>query len=168
MATTPEIKSIFAEHDESLYWMALVITADAELAKRSIISASGLAATAGGVFRDWLSQWAHMATARMAVQAVKEPILAAAVCYSDWICKHSSHDVLEEQQINALRNLDPRAIARDLDPLARAILVLHGCHHASISDCAILLSVTRKYVLRAYCHVLQWRCGNIRGCNFGK
>lgn len=163
MATTLEIKSIFAGHDESLYWMALVITADAELAKRSIVSASGLAATAGGVFRDWLSQWAHMATARMAVQAVNDRILPAAECYSEWICNHSSHDALEEQQINALRTLDPRAIARDLDPLARAVLVLHVCHHASISDCAILMRVPRKYVIRAYCHVLQWSTAGVFG-----
>jgi len=161
-ATSGEIKSIFAGYNESLYWMALVITADAELAKQSVVNASELASTAGCVFHDWLTQWAYAATARAAVQAFNEPILDAVPCYSDWICNHSSHDVLEESQINALRKLDPQEIARDLDPLARTVLVFHGCHHASISACAMLLRVPRKYVLRAYCRALQWELESIQ------
>jgi len=162
-ATSGEIKSTFAEDGESLYWLALVITGDAELAKTSIVRATGIAATAGFVFRDWLSQWAHTATARAAISAVDEPILVAAQCYSHWICNHSNHDVLEERQIKALRKLEAKAIARDLDPLARAVLVLYGCHYASISDCAILLRVPRKYVLRAYCRALQWSSAEVFG-----
>jgi len=155
-ATSGEIKSIFGEYSESLYWMALVITADTELAKQSVVNASELASTVGRVIRNWLRQWVYTATARAAVQAIKEPILDAVPCYSDWICNHSSHDLLEERQINALRKLDTQEIARDLDPLARTVLVFHGCHHASISACAMLLRVPRKYVLRAYCRALQW------------
>jgi len=155
-ATDEEIKLIFAENEETLYRMALTITADPVLAKQSVVNATALAATAGCVFRDWLTQWAHTATALAAVQTVNKPILAAALGYSDWICNHPTHDMLEEHQINALRKLDPRAIARDLDPLARAVLVLHGCHQASISDCAVLLRVPRKYALRAYCRAVQW------------
>ena len=161
-ATSGEIKSIFAEYYESLYWIALVITADTELAKQSVVSASELASTAGCVFRDWLSQWAYAATARAAIQASNQPILAAVQRYSDWICNHSSHGVLEEHQINALRELDPQEIARDLDPLARTASVFHGCHHASISACAMLLRVPRRYVLQAYCRALQWELESIQ------
>ena len=155
-ATGEEINLIFAKNEETLYRMALTITADPELAKQSVVNATALAATAGCVFRDWLTQWVHTATALAAVQTLNKPILAAALGYSDWICNHPTHAVLEEHQINALRKLDPRVIARDLDPLARAVLVLHGCHRASISDCAILLRVPRKYALRAYCRAVQW------------
>jgi len=161
-ATSGEIKSIFGEYSESLYWTALVITADAELAKQSVVNASEFDSAAGCVFHDWLTQWAYTATARAAVQAFSQPIHAAARCYSDWICNHSRHDVLEEHQINALRKLDPREIARDLDPLARTVLVFHGCHHASISACAMLLRVPRKYVLRAYCRALQWELESVQ------
>src|SRR5271157_2036930 len=43
-----------------------------------------------------------------------------------------------------------------LDVLARAVLVLHGCHRASFEDCVLLLNVPLQSAVGAYCTALEW------------
>ena len=69
--STAEIQDPFADQSESLHWTALMITGTAEMAERSVIDATGLAETSSREFRDWLVLWAHLATARTALNAVR-------------------------------------------------------------------------------------------------
>lgn len=155
-ASKSEIQAAFAEQEESLYWTALAITGNCDLAKQSIVDAGGLAETNSYVFREWLIRWAQSATARAAAQTVRESIHAAAGEYAHWTCSHSNHELLLQEEVALLRKTSPHDIVRALDPLARAVLILHGCQHASIADCSLLLSVPLRCVLGAYCRALQW------------
>ncbi len=151
-----EIQDPFADQSESLHWTALMITGTAEMAERSIIDATGLPETSSRDFRDWLVLWAHLATARTALNAVRLSIQETAKGYGDWTCSHKGHEPLSWAEIRRLQELDAGKVVQQLDVLARAVLVLHGCHGASFEDCVFLLNVPHQSAAGAYCKALQW------------
>ena len=151
-----EIQDPFADQSESLRWTALIITGAPEIAERSIIDATGLAETSSREFRDWLVLWAHLATARTALNAIRSSIQEAAKRYADWTCSHHSHEPLSWAEIQKLQQLDAGEVVQQLDVLARAVLVLHGCHGASFEDCLFLLNVPPQAAVGAYCTALEW------------
>ena len=154
--STAEILDPFADQSESLHWTALMITGNAEMAERSIVDATGLAETSSRDFRDWLVLWAHLATARTALNAVRSSIQETAKRYADWTCSHKGHEPLSWAEIRRLQELDAGKVVQQFDVLARAVLVLHGCHGASFEDCVFLLNVPLQCAVGAYCTALQW------------
>jgi hypothetical protein len=162
IASRSEMKATFEEEGEYLFWITLLITGDATVARQSIVNASELSSSGTGVFHDWLIRWAHSATARVAVEKVRGVIQALANRYADWDCAHSDHNVFSNDEIQLLRRVDPHEIIAALDPLARSVLVLRAVQHASISECASILGLRRRCVTGAYCHALQWE--NQRRC----
>jgi len=164
LVSNHEIKSVFAEQRDYLYWTSLVITGDDAIAEQAMVNASDLSAHWSGVFRDWVIGWANHVTVRAAVRAVHDLISASAKRYADSSPEASDNDVLydvrsevlADDQIASLRRVDPRDIVAALDPLARSALVLRGIQHASIADCALLLDVPRQIVAAAYRHALRW------------
>src|SRR5271165_4108397 len=154
--STAEIQDPFADQRESLYWTALMITGTAKMAGRSVIDATGLAETSSREFRDWLVLWAHLATARTALNAVRSSIHETAKRYADWTCSHHSNEPLSWAKIRRLQELVAGKVVQQLDVLARAVLVLHGCHGASFEDCVFLLNVPLQSAVGAYCKALQW------------
>jgi len=164
LVSSQEIKSVFAEQRDYLYWTSLVITGDDAMAEQAMANASDLSAHWSGVFRDWVIGWANHVTVRAAVRAVHDLISQSAKRYSGSSCETPDHDdpsevlsvVLSSDQIVSLRRVDPRDIVAALDPLARSALVLRGIQHASIADCVLLLDVPRQIVADAYCQALRW------------
>ena len=160
LVSSQEIKSVFAEQRDYLYWTSLVITGDDAMAEQAMANASDLSAHWSGEFRDWVIGWANHVTVRAAVRAVHDLISQSAKRYSGSSCEASDYDVLSEVlsngQIVSLRRVDPRDIVAALDPLARSALVLRGIQHASIADCVLLLDVPRHIVADAYCQALRW------------
>jgi hypothetical protein len=164
LVSSHEIKSIFAEQRDYLYWTSMVITGDDAIAKQAMVNASDLSASWSGVFRDWVIGWASHVTVQAAVRAVHDLISASAKRYSGSSCETSDYGVssevlsvvLSNDQIASLRRVDPRDIVAALDPLARSALVLRGIQHASIADCALLLDVPRQIFADAYCQALRW------------
>jgi len=154
--STAEIQDPFADQRQSLRWTALMITGTAEMSERSTIDATGLAETSSRDFRDWLVLWAHVATARTALNAVRSSIQEAAKGYADWTCSHKGHEPLSWAEIRRLQELDAGKVVQQLDALARAVLVLHGCHAASFEDCVLLLDVPLQSAVGAYCTALEW------------
>src|SRR5271165_2237826 len=154
--STAEIQDPFADQRQSLRWTALMITGTAEMSERSTIDATGLAETSSRDFRDWLVLWAHVATARTALNAVRSSIQETAKRYADWTCSHHSHEPLSWAEIRRLQELDAGKVVQHLDVLARAVLVLHGCHAASFEDCVLLLDVPLQSAVGAYCIALEW------------
>lgn len=150
------IQDPFADPSESLHWTALMITGTVEMAERSVIDATGLAETSSREFRDWLVLWAHLATARTALNAVRSSIQETAKRYADWTCSHRSHEPLSWVEIRRFQELNAGEVVQQLDVLARAILVLHGCHAASLEDCVLLLNVPLQSAVGAYCTALDW------------
>jgi DNA-directed RNA polymerase specialized sigma24 family protein len=163
IASRREIKATFEEEGDYLFWIALLITGDATVARQSIVNASELSSSGTGVFHDWLIRWAHSATARVAVEKVREVIQASANRYPEWDCAHGDHNVFSNEEIQLLRQLEPHEIIAALDPLARSVLVLRAVQHASISECASILGLRRRCVTGAYCRALQW--ANQRRCS---
>jgi len=164
LVSSHEIKSIFAEQRDYLYWTSMVITGDDAIAKQAMVNASDLSASWSGVFRDWVIGWANHVTVQSAVRAVHDLISASAKRYSGSSCETSDYDapsevlsvVLSNDQIESLRRVDPRDIVAALDLLARSALVLRGIQHASIADCVLLLDVPRQIFADAYCQALRW------------
>jgi DNA-directed RNA polymerase specialized sigma24 family protein len=155
-ATAQEIQATFDAEREDLFWLAFIITGDSAAAQKVIVDASGLQRTASTIFRDWLSRWAHSATAREATRNVHQIASVSARSYSEWSCAHGEHELLAEEQQVLLRQIEPLEVIKSLDPLARSVLILRGIQNASVSDCTILLSVSRRAVMGAYCHALTW------------
>jgi hypothetical protein len=155
-ATPDDIRSAFTRDFDFLYWVALVITGDSILAKRSLVRASELSGNERPLFRDWLLHWARTATAQRAIGEVQGHIVSAGARYLNATCSHRTHELLNEEQIDSLGRIEPFSIISELDPLARAALVLRGIQHCSILDCAISLNTPAKCVLSAYCHALNW------------
>jgi hypothetical protein len=154
-ASAQEIRAVFEELNQALNWTAVIITGESSLATHSVVNAGELAETNNYVFREWLVRWAHTATARSAIQNVSESIRSAAQRYPT-TCSHSTHPLLSSEEVSQLHLISPDEIVESLDPLARAVLVLHGCQHATLADCALLLRVPGKCILPAYCAALQW------------
>jgi hypothetical protein len=155
IVSKPETQVAFAEQKESLYWTALMITGNAELARQSIVDATSVTETNSYAFRAWLVRWAHLATARVALNAVRSSIHETAA-YADSTCSHRKHKPLSPTEIRGLHELDAHAVIQQLDILARTVLVLYGCQHASLADCVLLLNVPLRCVVGAYCRALQW------------
>ena len=141
IASRSEIKATFVEEGDYLFWIALLITGDATVARQSIVNASELSSSGTGVFHDWLIRWAHSATARVAVDKVREAIQASASRYADLGCTHGDHNVFSNEEIQLLRQVEPHEIIGVLDPLARSVLVLRAVQRASISECALILGL---------------------------
>lgn len=154
--STAGIQDPFADQSESLHWTALMITGTREMAERWVIDATSLADTSSLEFRDWLVLWAHLATARGALNAVRSSIQETAKRYADWNCSHHSHEPLSWAEIRRLQELDAGKVVQQLDVLARTVLVLHGCHAASFEDCVSLLNVPLQSAVGAYCTALEW------------
>jgi hypothetical protein len=133
-----------------------MITGTAETAERSVIDATGLAETSSRDFRDWLVLWAHLATARTALKAVRSSIHETGKRYAGWTCSHKDHEPLSWVEIRRLQELDTGKVVQQLDVLARAVLVLHGCHRASFEDCVLLLDVPLQSAVGAYCTAHEW------------
>lgn len=156
MRSTAQPQDPFADQTASLRWTAVMITGDAELVERSIIDATSLAQTRSPEFRDWLVLWAHLATARSALSAVRASLQHAARHYADCAYSHYSHEPLTMADVQALQKLDTTDIIQQLDPLARALLVLRGCHGAMFNDCMFLLNVPLHSAVAAYCIAVEW------------
>lgn len=151
-----DVKGAFVKQKESLYWTASMITGNTESAEQSIVDATGLANANGGAFRDWLVEWAHVATARGAVNAVRSSIGEAASKYADSSCSHRRHEPLSPAEAQLLHEMNALAITERLDVLARTVLVLYGCLRLSFSDCTLFLNLPLQSVLGAYCRARHW------------
>ena len=171
---SPDTQDPFADQCQSLRWTALMITGDAKLADQSIIDATGLAHTTSRDFRDWLVLWAHLATARRAFDAVRASIQEMGKRYAGWTCSHGRHEPLPWAQVQSLQEMKVEVIVQQLDVLARAVLLLRGCHQASFEDCVFLLNVPLQSAVGAYCTALQWYeaftqpAGNIQTAHFSQ
>lgn len=155
VASSCEMETVFKD----VYWIALLITGEAAVANESILCASQLSASAGGVFCDRLIRRVRSVTARSAVRTARRLISTSASNYAAASPERSGFKVLSDEEIRSLYQVNPREVTTELDPLSRSVLVLRGMQRASISDCELLLAVPRRYIINAYCHaMLWWKC----------
>lgn len=155
-ATLDRTQTEFAEQRESLRRSALIITGNEVLAEQSIIDAAGLANTDNRAFRKWLVQWGDLATARVAIHAVRTSIRETSAQYATWNCSHGKHKPLSSVERDSFRELDAQTTIQQLDVLARAVFVLHGCQGLSLLECVDLLNVPLPSATGAYCKAQDW------------
>jgi hypothetical protein len=87
---------------------------------------------------------------------VRSSIQQSAERYAGWTCSHHSHEPLSLTETRILQELDANVPIKQLDALARAVLVLRGCHGAFFDDSMFLLNVHVHSAVGAYCTAVEW------------
>ena len=160
-ASIADIACCFNDEKDALFRLAFLITGDKAQAEACVINAYETTLQGETPFRDWVFEWAKSATVRGAIRMRLDEIRRWESGYKDSYCEHPEHlfrETVAEQQLMAesIWRIDPGLVVAELDPFARAILVLRGILHASVRDCAVLLNVFRESVVAAQCQIGTW------------
>src|SRR5208283_3294938 len=141
-----------ANAEDILFRLAFLITGDQAQAEDSIIRAYELAEQGEMPFRERQFECANCATVRSAIQSRLADIRECKDLYESSDCKQPKRRpqvIRPELQATteSILHLDPEMVITELDPLARAILVLRGVLRASVRDCSIQFNMSSKSVL---------------------
>ncbi len=153
---------IYCSNEENiLFRLAYLITGDEVQAEDSIIAAYDLAEHGETPFRDWRLEWAKCATVRSAIEARLDEIRGCEDRYKNSDRKRPRHrpQVMSHDlpaMTESVLCLDPERVISELDPLARAILVLRGVLRSSVRDCSIQLNVSCESVLAVQHRITKW------------
>ena len=143
-ATQDEFCRIFAEDENALYLLALLLTADASKAEQCFVAGLDDSIQGNRVFKEWVRSWSRRMIIKNAIRMI-------------------SH---APGQVNgAPRVSDSGAVTLDLGseltavlqlaPLERFVFVMSVLEGYSIQDCSILLNCTRQYIEIAQAGSLQ-------------
>ena len=160
-ASPAEIVACFQDQGNVLGRLAFLITGDQATADQAVVQACEITLQGNSPFRDWLLEWAKVATIASAISHKTEAIRICEAAYKDRRCtdvEHLSQGDAEERaaSLNLIFEADPQKLLAELDPLCRAVLVLRVAIRSSIQDCALRLNVSRAAVLGANCHAMTW------------
>ncbi|MBZ5664144.1 MAG: hypothetical protein LAO30_06020 [Acidobacteriia bacterium] len=160
-ASVLEVLACFRDERSLLFRLALLITSDEATANQSVVNACETTVQGHSPFRDWLTEWAKAATITSAICRCIAAIRSCEAAYKDLRCSHSEHlsqgdDAEREHRLSVVLSTDPRVVIAELDPLARAVLVLRLALRSSIQDCVLRLNVSRAAILAANCHAMTW------------
>ena len=160
-ASPAEIVACFQDQRNVLGRLAFLITDDQATADQAVVQACEITLQGNSPFRDWLLEWAKVATIASAIARGTEAIRICEAAYKDRRCPHVEHlsqgDAEERAaSLDLILGADTQKLLAELDPLCRAILVLRVAIRSSIQDCALRLNVSRAAVLGAYCHAMTW------------
>ena|ERR1700722_6603992 len=158
-ASVSEVEACFRDERDLLFRLAWLVAGDKAIAEQSVVNACNITVQGHSPFRDWLTEWAKSSTIMSAISKTLDAIRSCEQAYKDLRCPHSEHrgqynDV--ERCMSFLVGFDPSIIIAEIDPLARAVLVLRTATRASIQDCALRLNVSRSIVLAANCRAMTW------------
>ena len=143
-ATQDEFCRIFAEEENGLYLLALLLTADASKAEQCFVAGLGDSIQGNRVFKEWVRSWSRRMIVRNAIQMISPT----------------------PGQVNGAPHVsDSGAVTLDLGseltavlqlaPLERFVFVMSVLEGYSIQDCSILLNCTRQYIEIAQAGSLQ-------------
>jgi DNA-directed RNA polymerase specialized sigma24 family protein len=136
-ATAGEFCQIFSKNMESLYTLALALTADKATAEACLLSALEECKKTASVFRQWAHSWSRLAVIESAIRLVR-PL---------------ANDVAEEVRVvsdDVIEKSGPvAAYVSKLKPFDRFAFVLSVLDRYSVRDCAILLKCRPQEIQRA-------------------
>jgi DNA-directed RNA polymerase specialized sigma24 family protein len=160
-ASAAEIVACFHSEGARLGKLAFLITGDQATADQAVVRACEMTLRGNSPFRDWLFEWAKVATIASAISNGTEAIRICEGAYKDRRCPHVEHlsqgdDEERAANLDLILGTDAQTLIAELDPLCRAVLVLRVAIRSSIQDCALRLNVSRAAVLGANCHALTW------------
>jgi DNA-directed RNA polymerase specialized sigma24 family protein len=160
-ASSAEVIACFQDQRNILGKLAFLITGDRATADHAVVQACEITLQGNAPFRDWLLEWAKIATITNAISRATEAIRVCEATYKERRCSHVEHlsqgnDAERSASLDLLLVADTQTLLAELDPLCRAVLVLRVAIRSSIQDCALRLNVSRPAVLGANCHAMTW------------
>lgn len=148
------IGGVFSQYREELQWLANLLTGNEMVAAACVVDACALAESENPCFREWLLEWARLATIRSAVQVQQKRIAQLSFAYLQRRCIHGGHTALSSDWREILVEESSAVIAR-LDVLSRSALVICGLEKLSAYEAAVLLGIDPAAVEGAYCAAIK-------------
>src|ERR1700730_13104114 len=90
-ASPAEIVACFQDQRNVLGSLALLITGDQSMADQAVVQACEITLQGNSPFRDWLLEWAKIATFASAISRRREAIRFCEAAYKDRRCPHVEH-----------------------------------------------------------------------------
>jgi hypothetical protein len=143
-ATRSQFCQIFAEDENALYLLSLLLTADASKAKQCFVAGLEDSIRGNPVFKEWARSWSKRMIVKNAIRMISP-------------APGKMNDVLHVSDSDAVPlDLGGELTAvLQLVPLERFVFVMSALEGYSIQDCSILLNCTRQYVENAQAGALQ-------------
>ena len=143
-ATQDEFCRIFAEDENALYLLSLLLTADASKAEQCFVAGLEDSIRGNPVFKEWVRSWSRRMIIKSAIQMISPT----------------------PGQVNGTRHVsDSDAVALDLGseltavlqlaPLERFVFVMSILEGYSIQECSILLNCSKQDVVITQTRALQ-------------
>jgi len=139
-ATSDDFQRIFSEKMNSLYWLALLLTADAGKAEQCFVAGIGDSVEGNPVFKEWAYSWARRTIIQQAIRMIepaRERLTSA-----------------DTEQVGLEVEPGLRPILK-LDALERFVFVMSVLEGYSNQDCSILLGCSRQAVANARARALE-------------
>lgn len=166
-ASAAEVVHCFRDQSLVLRNLAVLITGDPVVADECIVEACENTFRGNTPFREWLFEWAKVATITRAVSRQAAAIRSCEATHLYQHCTHPEHLSLIDAEERAtcldfLLQCDAQEIIDQLDPLCRAVLVLRVATRSSFHDCVLRLNISRAAVLAANCLAMAWVSAQMR------
>ena len=160
-ASVFDVVACFRKERALLFRFAFLITGDKTAAEQSLINACEMTIKGHSPFRDWLTEWAKVATVTHAVLHCISAIRGCEALYEGQQCTHAEHlsqgdEANLEQALRVILQTDPEILIDQVDALSRAVLVLRVAIRSSIHECVLRLNVSRTAVIAANCRAMMW------------
>src|SRR5580700_7787974 len=139
-ATSDDFCQIFTEEMNSLYLLALLLTADPGKAEQCFVAGIGNSVEGNPVFREWSRSWAKRTIIQNAIRMIKP-----------------AQERLTVANTEPVRlKIEPRLAAiLELDALERFVFVMSVLEGYSHQDCSVLLESSRQTVVEARSRALK-------------
>jgi hypothetical protein len=143
-ATRADFEKIFTEDMHGLHLLALLLTADQELAERSFVAGLEDSIHSNPVFRQWARSWSKRAIIKNAIKLVPLSVDQSAAPAI------SVQAQTGDSQADALITC-----VTGLKPLQRFVFVMAVLEGYSTAECSALLSCSPQRIVAAKAEVLQ-------------
>jgi hypothetical protein len=145
-ATQDEFCRIFAEDDNALYLLSLLLTADASKAERCFVAGLEDSVQGNRVFKEWVRSWSTRMIIKNAIQMISpasgqmNPNPAPLVSDSDAVALDLGREL---------------TVVLQLAPLERFVFVMSVLEGYSIQECSVLLNCSKQDVAITQTRALQ-------------
>ena len=150
-ATAEEFESLFESKRGPLLHLAMLLTANSEMAAQILRLALRDCRFNGSVSADWILPWARRTIVRNAIRVVFPPISALATQTTNDDVHHGIS--LAIPAATTLR-VDVPSIVK-LPDLERLVFVITVLEHISLQDCALFLARSTKEVCDAQMRAMR-------------
>jgi DNA-directed RNA polymerase specialized sigma24 family protein len=148
-ASRSDFEKIFTDDMHGLHLLALLLTADQELAEQSFVAGLEDSIHGNPVFRQWARSWSKRAIIKNAIKLVS-PVSAQNLTDQNGAAAELLPAETGDSQADVLIGCVTR-----LDPLQRFVFVMAILEGYSTTECAALLACSPPQILAAKAEVLR-------------